>query len=861
MSGFDKSEYDDNTINLGGLNTAAADFVSIIGDMTGHSGDVKQTLTSGANNFTDMISESIKSEAAYDADLWAKASMFCVVGSGITELWIQNIKDFRDKLDELQQEWDDYPPPPKDDKSSSSEGKNSDALDAYKTAKLEKLQELKDRAEAARSKFEDEASERNSDLKKGADDFPVKKLVDAGVLGWAAYNILGPGQPVPITTNGEIGKLHARRAAKALKDGKNVPPEILAALAYLNQVGLDNLGTEERLNKDQRDYLQNFFDSLEGQFEVQGLYAGFEPLGILAVPDILSGNAGVPVPDREEALAILGGGLLTLSNEDLGGGLELLPESVQRVVNGPESYPFDYHNSDYRQHSEWGADLRKLGLLLGPVEKDIQGGKEFSAGLTTSIGNELDKHGHLTYPGHNLDYSNDKVLQPILDVSTRNEKANYEILTGQYEHSHYPSDPTNILRGLYRYQWDDDGQAVRGLTDWISDASASNDAEERTRAGEATAALIKTLTQKDDVFSAFANTGVDLSSDGGSRSATFTEMNPEIADSLTDIFKSYTQDFGKSIDGNKTFKYGEEGLEIDSRARARFLQYLVADEASAIRTISLVEKNQFDSFDYYLERGDSKDGDDTVAGDSGRLKGLLEAAISNEMLNRYNNSEEAAEASVELKRKAWDFILDQASGEAISKVPGGKAGGKIAEFTVKEFVTDEVKKEVTKILDKQKEEMLNADLEKFKADNPENLEKVLKKNYDENQMVIGKYAVDRMVDRGVITDKYVQSLGVNDALREVQMAIPNANDEFDRGANRVEPGGSRAYAIEGDIASQNKDYYNHSLMTESKNFSDQNWNGYMQYAAEYSSTSPEAYKNFEAGTGPTGWPIDLQPQK
>ncbi|WP_152520867.1 TPR repeat region-containing protein [Nocardiopsis halophila] len=670
--GFNRDDWDDKSIKIGSLEGDVKRFFALIGEMTGHGGDIKQALTQGANNFTEMIQDSIKSQASYDEDLWQQAAMNCVVGAGCTSAFIGHVREFRKTLDELQEEWDSFPPPPSEIKTETGSdgavrntGDLSPNLLDYYDRRQEKLRDLERRAEKALDVLEDRTAEINGDIESGAKDIVVKKLVEDGMIGWSAYNILGTGQPVPIAFDGSLGKKDGKKAAEAIQNGDEVPEEIIAGLTYLNTVGVEHRANGGNLREEELEYLKSFYSELDSHLED----------GLLGITEDIVSSGEFTNEEVNKMLSTIGGGLLTLSHEELGGGLDYLPESVVNVVDGPKSKEYN--------HLGWERDLFKLNSLIHGTDEQIEGGREFSAGLTTAIALEL-KDGHLLSTLDEsmvlrYDTSAPKslapgLLQEILGVTTRNDDANYSILTGEYGHPNYDGKtPSDVLEGLFDTNWADDGRAAAKLINWIPDAATSDDVELQKMAGKATLGLVEATTD-DDAFSKFTN--------GEKGEKSIGRVNPEISLAMGDVVQVHMYDFGRP-GGEYAFLEGVEGINDDTlsmplKDRIKFLQLVASSDEAAADMYASINANETLALDSYLS-GNARP--EAVAVNTGRFRGMFDTALFHDGLDRYNMESEAAKRAKDMNEgganKLYDMTVGQVVDQYASKLP--LVGGEISD--------------------------------------------------------------------------------------------------------------------------------------------------------------------------------------
>src|SRR5699024_1561698 len=129
-----------------------------------------------------------------------------------------------------------------------------------------------------------------------------------------------------------------------------------------------------------------------------------------------------------------GGGLIALSDEKIGGGLSLLPESIVQTIQGRTLSADGLDITT--DHVQFGQDLTNLADFLGNAPSELEGGRRFSQDLTLHMGMILEDGLGATAPSFNdflLNELGEGNMETLLDVSTRNIEANHGILTGQYE--------------------------------------------------------------------------------------------------------------------------------------------------------------------------------------------------------------------------------------------------------------------------------------------------------------------------------------------------------------------------------------------------------------------------------------------
>ncbi|CAM3508678.1 hypothetical protein NOGI109294_00190 [Nocardiopsis gilva] len=674
MGGFFRDNYDDKKIRVDDLKDASRQFSGIVKRMTGHGGDVRTAITQSAIEFSDLVASDIRDQGEYDEKKWRDASANCMVGSWITDLWVKNVETFRKELDEIQKEWDSFPPKPgptatasdpnnpssipRHTSSSSSVGNWPGApWVSYDTAKENKLRELIKRAEKAQEDFEEEAKKRKNNLEDGVTDDVIKQLADAGVVGWGAYNILGPTQPIPFPVNKESGKKYAEKLKKGIEDGTLADCDYEELTLILNALGkrsAEYQNSGKNLSKDEKAFIDAVLAELETLEPVpvppgaEGeAYNIYRSSGVLSLPDHLK-LLDVPEDDQKAILGAIGSGILTASDTRLGGGYEDVPASVKNAVEGSGRY--DYPG----KIDNWAHDTYRLSQLLEHAPEGLQGGTGFSAGLTTTIGVELEKSGDNIF--HFRNQAGSEQFQNVIERSTLNKNANYLILTGQYESSSLTDDDTTkALKGLYSYDWKDDGKSVSGITEWIPESAQSKDEAERKLAADSSLGLIEQTTSVDSFQ--------DITAAGS-----FIDKNSHIASSMGDVFSTYIYDFSRPGVSDFDFVTGEENdktarngeyMEIPMMNRVRFMQFIVGDDESAANMYADIHKQQMGLLDAHLNDGvDHMD----VAAHNGTLRGLYDSAIQNDGWERFSSEKDIRDREVQIAKTGSQMFLDASVG-------------------------------------------------------------------------------------------------------------------------------------------------------------------------------------------------------
>lgn len=685
-------------VNVGKLDSTAEDLLDMVSRISGMSGDMEAHFNNAAMEFSDLIAEDVYATASDNKDAWGEALTACWHVYGVCTKWSGEVERYRQNIDGLQEEWDaalrdnfGYQDP---DNVHISE------------AKRLKAEELNERAATYWEELEGHAEDNTANLEGGPTIANLRELIDAGILGFAIYNSTRQFMYYP-TTEGN-GEEHAEELLEYIEEDKEPDAHyyhLLAQLATINGLALDGQRNGNQLRPEQIEYLEEFYATLDDP--------GNKSTDMFGLFPKLEENEAFSDAEREELMEALGGGLLALSDGQLGGGYEHLPEGVQTLVEGPDDWPIGSpsHESDdkeeERRYESWIDSAAILGDLLQAAPsyegQPMQGGTAFSAHLTVSISETMDSEYQDTqseFP-EVLDVT-DK-LEPLLDVTTRNPEANAVLLTGETTNGNPYSHPGlgdidigETLGNLYQADWPDDGETVAQITDWIPEYAGSDDPKMMELAGDSSAGLIEAIASDNDLYLDLIGVEFEEKDNNLDKAKTsFTEKNPEIAESFFGVFHSYLEDFGGEVDsGTHEYNASEQHLNLDPESRARFMQYIAGDEESAIRMISSVEAQKMENLSF---DGLDPEKPEVAGSENGTLQGLLDTALQNEAMNRTANEDEATAENVERQREAATLVSDMAL--SMIKEPAGanpvtSLGADILEMIVKDEIQNTLEEEI-----------------------------------------------------------------------------------------------------------------------------------------------------------------------
>ncbi|MDA2803243.1 TPR repeat region-containing protein [Nocardiopsis suaedae] len=675
----------------GKVQGAADDLEDFASRLRGGSVELGAEFDSASVHVTDAIKWQIGDLSNENQSHWIEAAYGVSFVAKEMSSWADVVGTFNRRLLDLIDQWafaveSAVNQLPGKKEYAPSIGHDGDILTQYDEVHHERvtqiINDLKDKRDAYTEQnnnhwedYRDAAEAHAKRIGEGATDANVRRLIEAGYMGWSAFNLKPESAPFPIDPE------QAEEDAKKLAEyhgpnAKEKDAEYWQALQMLQLITGASGALEGKNNqKASVEYLENLFAALNE-------HSGREDLLTYLVGDA----------DDPEAAKAFGEGILTLSDERYGGSLGRLPEDIRNAVNGPSEDARSIAEADQEVLAiytvdDWARDVPNLAYLFESADPHMRGGTELSARLTAAVGSAL---GDNTFKNMDLGEKVDDLAGDLLDVSFRNIEANYDVLTDTGVKSKDNLDgreftAADVLKGLFTYEWEDDGETARGLIDWIAeDAAKSGEewADERERAGEAAAHLIDTLTTDPSPNSGEETGGIfgDLTAIGGKDDPkAMGEINPELSASFGGIFESYIEDFGgPGFDQNMyakdvdpvNYPWAEDGnvLMLTPESRAKYMQLVVGDEEAGAKMFSAIESQRIAGFvDYY--EGDSLHGDENSY--SGRLSSLFDAAVANHGWGTYGNANDAYTYEVEMKQAGGQMLIDETVGRLGSGILTG----------------------------------------------------------------------------------------------------------------------------------------------------------------------------------------------
>ncbi|WP_156208157.1 hypothetical protein [Nocardiopsis sp. SBT366] len=653
--------------------------------LLGRADDLGSTFYDTATEFTELMAWGIGSQTREELQVWQNAGSAIAYASSMMELWAQYVEDFKAERESQTSEWFDFREAKKAEIPDEYQGETITA--SYPAQKgfglvgpenkcrsiygelTTKHGELEERERANYQEFEDNAGDVAKMLGQGPTKENIQALIDSGINSWAFYNI-DPSNYTMMVDGRELTEENAEELAEDLGEywsGEKAIDEnyhelmLLLSMITTNALQAQQGGTGYR--DEEMDFLEAFYGALEEE--------GPGGRGVIGLPNIME-DGDMSEEEREHALGAIGEGILALSDQRLGGGYDNVPESVRNAIDIPFGYG-DGGSGDPLASQEVDAlTMSDLSELFAHTSNDFEGGYGLSTNLALSLGTFTEHWGN-----ESDHWVSSEELAALTDVASRNKDANSFVLTGEHVGEAKESDidyredfRTTAIEGLFTYEWHDEGESVRQMTDWLAEDLHSEDPDDRSRAQEAFPGFMETITDP-DMHKALTRTGTSLEEDGNNyTNASFSQYNIDLANSFADIFDAHIFSFssGDVIDenGNPTTGVGEydperDFVELGSQERANFMQYLVGNDQTAAHVLESVDLYQQIELISYME-GES--GGATSAREAGTLQGILNQSLTMESDDRYDDIKER----IDLHEKVLTFALSE-TGDQTKKIP------------------------------------------------------------------------------------------------------------------------------------------------------------------------------------------------
>ncbi|MFD3684405.1 hypothetical protein ACFWTE_06260 [Nocardiopsis sp. NPDC058631] len=649
-------------IDRGVIASARTTFEELHAAISGRSGEYNTITQPVGFEFTDLIGEGLRSSAEENHSSWSSSMMACTHAYGVLDKVSTDVQWYENKIEEIEGELD------------AALSNNAEPDDPNIVQQIIDSHDLD--AEQAWRDLEIRCGESEDLLSGGPTPGNIRALAEGGHLG--EYGLIGfyttndldyfyvdESQAETIAIHIENAVLHGYDGSiEALEDN----PEYLALIGNIVSRAQTAQQNGDQLLDGEIEFLETLFGDLSA--------VNSDDPGFLNFMDQVNSSEHISDSLRGDISRNLANSMLLLSDENIGGGMDRIPQDVIDVMDVPEFADVNslHHESELTgfmdSYSDWGGPFATLSTFLDSAGPGIQGGTEFSTTLMGTVAATLDVPYFGGEPGN-------EHFQNVIEVASRNDEANYIILTGedfegnefQHHESHGDLTPEKILETFYTHNWPDDGAAVSGITDWIGQSRGVDVGEVTDEIrGTALASLLETMENPEFQEAIFA-TGHSVNESVGEGDAeeeilwmdvSAGFLNGELADGLGDVFISYMNEFSDSdgLPGNKDVSHGwneELGrVELSAESRLAFTQFIMGDPDAAARVYGEVSMHTAEGMEGYADSSGERDHTPTVL--AGSLQGLVDNALMNESAIRSDVHNDAAAYHNKVTSAAVDVI-------------------------------------------------------------------------------------------------------------------------------------------------------------------------------------------------------------
>ncbi|WP_163509373.1 hypothetical protein [Fodinicola acaciae] len=614
----------DTPADPGTIEASATDLRKVAAVLTGHGDDVNAAVNTAALQFSDVVSGPIRTLATKNLAAFQAAFAAVAYGADITHSWSQDVRTFKTERQKLLANWQfdnsvnfgvNQPTIPANASDADRTAANQKYDSQLNSARQTAANDLSLRAYALLNQLRDQANDWAGRIRHTPDDSDLLALARAGGLSWGTYLSLGkqadPKVPPPLTA------ADGSWAAGVVRRGPDDPDygKALALLGLLSAYSVQAQKNGDKLTAGELAYLKAFYGNLDKKDLNRAIEAS-------------AGN--------KAQLKALGGGLLALSSEKLGGSYGDLPQYLRDILD-KSAVEYGYSTGGTAPVPTLGIpELRTFGNLaaaLSQADPSLVGGTQFSENLTLRVSEIASTAQTVHENGKTIGVSNadlydydhiKTIAQGLIGVSTRNHDADYAVLTG--------SDGAYVLGNLTHFDWPDRGAAASGLVNWIAEDGRNPDHGSDTykHATQAAEVLLHALddTTANGGSSPFQNFYADF------------HKNPAFSGSLANIADTYIGDFAEKALANERTGIENDGtLTIRSVDRQHFLALIGADP-NALNALSL----KAGEYEAHLLQ-------DTV-------HGKLDSADALRSVSILNGELDATPANVELIDKELKFEHD-----------------------------------------------------------------------------------------------------------------------------------------------------------------------------------------------------------
>ncbi|QRN81063.1 MAG: hypothetical protein JK586_06165, partial [Nocardiopsis sp. BM-2018] len=321
-------------IDAGSIAAPMEEFDQIFGNITGRSGEYNLITEPIGLDFSGLIAENLRSAAIENREAWETSLSACLCAYGVLGKVRKAVLSYDEKIEDIRSRYNGY---------IKSIG------DVYPENFKTVVQTYHNEAEAAMKTLRRRFDSAEDMLSEGPTPETMRALAEAGHFG----DNIQIGYQVTSDIDYYIyNEVDGVTAANAIKESavNGYDGALESQLALVNALllrGIDAQQNGGKLSKQERDFLEAFFNELEIE-EGQAAQRRGEstPQEFLDFLDSVNESEHLDEETREAIKEALSGATMIASDEKIGGGYSYVPDDVREVIEGPDL-------SDVDSESQW----------------------------------------------------------------------------------------------------------------------------------------------------------------------------------------------------------------------------------------------------------------------------------------------------------------------------------------------------------------------------------------------------------------------------------------------------------------------------------------------------------------------------
>lgn len=654
---------------------------SISGVLLGHGDAVHSVLSQVALSFSEVVSPAVAAQIGNNAGALETAVEGTQYGYAVGRAWADDVDAFIAARNDLLYRWelagiDDFGVPPTPNLWPLPEAAEAERLrlenrvavaDARKLA----LDSFVTEGHLLWEQFQDRVIEKARMFREGPTAENLVLVVSH--LGWGAMTLWPEFAPPPVSAT--EGVTAGTTVIDGL-DGAAGPQAVTQAIADVAAI-LSRAQAGQELTPAEIDFLAAFYETVGER--------------ITELPDYLAGSSftyttSAPTSRTEDdsppsySVHTVGGldssvvaaltaasanGMLVLSRSGPGGGgYARLPTWVRDALDGDEIETQPLSPTTSPPMIGVGSDIDQLGQLAELLDySTVEAGTGLSHRLAMTTQDLIRLSADAGYfflddTVEILTADVDSMGRTFLHVVARNDEATYDLILGEDMPDSYA--PETFFADVYGFEWSDDGESAGQLTDFIPSWATEGSPDQIARAETAMRAIVE-IVASDAEFAAFMD-GVGTS--GVPEQSSLGQVNPEITQSLARSFGAFVVDFAAAEPSEGDQDTGTGVDTLDFLTRVRFTTLLGTDPvAGAGMAAAMYAYEDEQLAGYAADPGSASE----VAAQTGRLRGIVEAGLTNAGMDITSNRHDAEERA--------DTMLAEGLGALASTMPNPVAKG------------------------------------------------------------------------------------------------------------------------------------------------------------------------------------------